>query len=208
MFSIVIAIEWPGPQAWSTHLQLRTRSTVNGAMPPPPPQVTMEWCFSMQPQLPTVSDNGTMSNMRLDTCKCLTNVGGSTKSNRDAGYCEYYHCFSQSLKEKTDKTPHQATTTSFHASSNSLLGAFAYSPKNAYHFRRSARISSAPTGWTSVEFATGAFYEKPVEKIQIRLKLSILHLGVSRFYSRQRQRIALRYSCSDTQRHNAKINAP
>jgi len=56
MFSTVIATERPGPQAWSTHLQLRTKLTVNEPMPPPP-QVTMEWCFSMQPQLPAVSDN-------------------------------------------------------------------------------------------------------------------------------------------------------
>lgn len=102
----------------------------------------------------------TMSNMRLDTCKYLANVGGSKMSYRDAGYSEYYHCFSQSLMVKTDKTSHQATTASFHISSNSLLGAFAYSPKTHISFVcLSARISSAPTGRTSAEFETGAFYE-------------------------------------------------
>ena len=102
----------------------------------------------------------TVSNMRLDTCKYLAKVGGSTKSNRDAGYSEYYHCFSQSLKVKTDKTLHQPTTASFHISSNSLLGAFAYSPKTHICFVcLSTRISSAPNERTSVGSETGAFYE-------------------------------------------------
>jgi hypothetical protein len=102
------------------------------ASTPPPPQVTMEWCFSMQPQLPTVSDDKLWAT--CDTCKYLANVGGSTKSNRDAGYSEYCHCSSQSFKVKTDKTLHQATTASLHTPSNSLLGAFAYSPKTYISF--------------------------------------------------------------------------
>jgi len=109
----------------------------------------------------------TMSNMRLDTCKYLANVGSSTKSNRGAGYSDYHHCFSESLKVKTGKTSHQATTASFHFSSNSSC-AFSYSPKTHISFVcLSARISSAPTGRTFVEFETGAFYENLSRKFKI-----------------------------------------
>lgn len=125
---------------------------------PPLLYVTMEWCFSTQPRLlfPTTNyEQHAIGHMQISGQRW-----GVAKSNRDAAYSECYRCFSQSLKVKTDQTSHQATTASFHISSNSLLGAFVYSPKMRISIVcLPSCISSSPTGRTSVSNETGAFYE-------------------------------------------------
>lgn len=80
MFSTVMATERPDPQTWSIHLQLQTKSTVNGAMPPHHPTASYHGVV-LQHAAATANcfRQRTMGNMRLDTCKFLANVGGSTK---------------------------------------------------------------------------------------------------------------------------------
>jgi hypothetical protein len=99
-----------------------------------------------------------MSNMRLDTCKYLANVGGSKK---DLAILNIIVAF---LSPRTDETsrflPHLFQF---------IIRRIQLLAKNAYGLRLclSSYISSALTGRTSVVFESGAFYENLSRKFKV-----------------------------------------